>query len=112
MNQRLKTLSREASILSKALALPPVKAETGIWLFDHLVRAYQDDARQSKVKQFRCPSIDYHLEDGGLLNRNVSGLSAFQYLVDKIGKAAPFALEARAVAQQSTRVAELSEPEH
>ena len=28
-------------------------------LFDHLVRAYQDDARQSKVKQFRCPSIDY-----------------------------------------------------
>src|SRR6185437_6047105 len=84
----------------------------GIWLFDHLVSAYQDDARQSKVKQFRCPSIDYHLEDGGLLNWNVSGLSAFQYLVDKIGKAAPFTLEARAVAQQSTRVAELSEPEY
>ena len=77
-------------------------------LFDHLVRAYQDDARQSKVKQFRCPSIDYHLEDGGLLNGNVSGLSAFQYLIDKIGKAAPFTLEARAVAQQSTRVAENS----
>src|ERR1700730_7614687 len=88
------------------------RLEWGIWLFDHVVRAYQDGARQGKVKQFRCPSIDYHLEDGGLLNRNVSGLSAFQYLVDKIGKAVILTREVRAIAQQSTRVAELSEPEH
>jgi hypothetical protein len=45
-------------------------------------------------------AADAHSKDmrrSGVLNWNVSGLSTFQYLVDKIGKAAPLTLEARAV---------------
>ena len=48
------------------------------------IRPDQDGRREDKVKRFCHPSIDDQLKGHGLLNRNVSGLSAFQYLVDKI----------------------------
>jgi hypothetical protein len=79
-------------------------------LFDHLVRAYQDVRWEGKVKRFCRPSIDDHLKNSGLLNRNVSGLSAFQYLVNKIAEVAKLTREVRAITQQATQVAELSEP--
>jgi hypothetical protein len=81
-------------------------------LFDQFVRADQDGRREGKVKRFCHPSIDDQLKGHGLLNRNVSGLSAFQYLVDKIAVATNLTRQVCAIAQQSARVAELSEPVH
>jgi hypothetical protein len=91
-------------------AVGAVLSPWAFWLFDHLVRAYQDVRREGKVKRFCRPSIDDHLKNGGLLNRNFSGLSASEYLVNKIAEVAKLTREVRAIAQQATQVAELSEP--
>ena len=64
------------------------ETEYGHWLFDQLVRTDQEGHREGKVKRFRHPIIDDQLKGDGLLNRNVSWLSAFEYLVDKIAVAA------------------------
>jgi hypothetical protein len=60
----------------------------GIGSFDQLVGTDQDGRWEGQAERFCHPCIDDQLNGGGLLNRNVSGLSPFQYLVDKIAVAA------------------------
>jgi hypothetical protein len=50
-------------------------------LFDHLVRAGQHCRRHGQAKRLRSFEIDQQIELGGLLDRQVSGISTLEYLV-------------------------------
>jgi hypothetical protein len=90
--------------------LPPTTEVAA--LVDHLVGAYQNGSRDRQAQRLCCPGIDDQLIAGGLLDGNVSGPGALQNLVNEISVPAKLTLEVCAIAQQSTRIAELSEPVH
>jgi hypothetical protein len=56
-------------------------------LFDHLVGAQEEISTDRQSERSRCFEIDDKLEFGGLLNRQVGRLRAFQNLVDVSGGA-------------------------
>ena len=56
-------------------------------LFDHLVSAQEEISTDRQSERSRCFEIDDKLEFGGLLNRQVGRLRAFQNLVDISGGA-------------------------
>jgi hypothetical protein len=54
---------------------------------DHLVGAQKEISTDRQSERSRCFEIDDELEFGGLLDRQVGGLRAFQNLVDVSGGA-------------------------
>src|SRR6266542_3143040 len=51
---------------------------------DHFVRAQQQRLRDRNTKRFRGFHVDHQLELGWLLDREISGLGALQYLFDVV----------------------------
>ncbi len=51
---------------------------------DHFVCAQQQRLRDRNTKRFRGFHVDHQLELGWLLDREISGLGALQYLVDLV----------------------------
>jgi hypothetical protein len=54
-------------------------------LFDHLVGAGEQSRRYGDPKRFSSDQVDDKIELGRLLDRQIGGLRAAQYLVDVVG---------------------------
>src|SRR4030095_6410195 len=51
-------------------------------LLDHLIRPRQQRGRDREAERLGCLEVDQQFERRGLLNREISGLCAFENLVD------------------------------
>src|SRR5262245_46207919 len=71
-------------------------------LFDHLVGAGEQGRRDVETQGSCRLQVDYELELGPLLHRQVSWFCPFENFVDEAGRAVPHVFDASSIGEQAT----------
>src|SRR5688572_19959311 len=76
---------------------------SALWLMNDLVCANQNRLRHVYAQRFRRPEVDHELKLAWQLDRQVTGLRAFEDLVDILGGALEEVWEVGGVTEQGAR---------
>src|SRR5216684_2341375 len=78
---------------------------------DHLVGAGEQHVWNGDSQRLRCREVDYQLELGWLLDRDIAGLRPAQNLVDQVGSASEQSREVRSVGHESPSLGKIASSE-